>query len=79
MSFLLIAPGGNMFPFSFKLEFKETNSVAEYESLIIALQTAKQMGVKSISIYGDSELIIKQIKNDCYTKHPTLRVYKNEV
>ena len=37
VGFLLIALGGNMFPFSFKLEFEATNSVVEYESLIIAL------------------------------------------
>eukprot|EP00253_Pinus_taeda_P002724 PITA_02724 len=73
-SFLLIAPRGNMFPFSFKLEFETTNNVAKYESLIIALQTAKQMGVKSIFVFGDSELIIKQIKNHCQTKHPRLRI-----
>lgn len=33
-----------MIPFSFKLEFEATNNVAEYESLIISLQTTKQMG-----------------------------------
>jgi len=68
-----------MFPFSFKLEFEATNNVAEYESLIIALQTAKQMGVKSIFVCGDSELIIKKIKNHYQTKHPMLRAYRNEV
>ena len=37
------------------------------------------MGVKSISAFGDSELIIKQIKDHCQTKHPRLREYRNEV
>ena len=67
-----------MFPFSFKLEFEATNNVAEYEYLIIALQITKQMGVQSISVFGDLELIIKQIKNHCQTKHPRLRAYRNE-
>jgi len=35
--FLLIAPGGNFFPFSFKLEFETTNNMVEYETLIISL------------------------------------------
>ena len=47
VGFILIALGGNMFPFSFKLEFKVTNNLVEYESLIISLQTTKHMGVKS--------------------------------
>ena len=37
------------------------------------------MGVQSISIFGDSKLIIKQIKNHFQTKHPRLRAYKNEL
>ena len=79
VGFLLISPGGNIFPFSFKLEFEATNNMELYESLIIALQTTKQMGVKSISAFGNSEIIIKQIKDHYQTKHPRLRAYKNEV
>jgi len=37
------------------------------------------MGVKSISVFGDSKLIIKQIKNHYQMKHPRLRAYINEV
>ena len=66
-------------PFSFKLEFKSTNNVAEYEALIISLQTAKQMGIKSMTVFGDLELIIRHIKNLCQAKHPRLRAYRNEV
>ena len=66
-------------PFSFKLEFDSTNNVVEYEAFISSLQVAKQMGFQCISIFGDSELIIRQIKNHCQTKHPRLRSYRNEV
>lgn len=79
VGFLLIAPGGNMFPFSFKLEFEATNYVVEYESLILTLQTTKQMWIKSIFSFGDSKLIIKQIKDHYHKKHPRLRAYVNEV
>lgn len=37
------------------------------------------MRVLSISVFGDSALIIKQIKNHCQTKHPRIREYRNEV
>lgn len=66
-------------PFSFKIEFDSTNNVVEYEALISSIQVAKKMGVQCISIYGDSELIIRQIKNHCQTKHLRLRSYMNEV
>ena len=67
-----------MIPFYFKLEFEETKNVAKYESLIIGLQTTKQMGDQSISVFGDSKLIIKKIKYQCQTKHPRLRAYRND-
>ena len=66
-------------PFTFKLEFDSTKNVAQYEALISSLQVSKQMGVQCISIFGDSELIIRQIKNHCQTKHPKLRSYRNEM
>ena len=66
-------------PFSFKLELDSTNKVVEYEALISSLQATKQMGVQCTSFFGDSELIIRQIKNHCQTKHPRLRSYRNEV
>ena len=57
--FLLISPEGNLMPFYFKLEFDSTDNVVEYEALILILQVAKQMKVQCISIFGDSELIIR--------------------
>ena len=53
--------------------------MAKYEALILSLQIAKQMGIQFLSVFGDSELIIRQIKNWCQTKHPRLRSYRNEV
>ena len=47
---------------SFKLNFKTTNNVVEYEALILGLEDARGMGITHISVYGDSELIV-QIKN----------------
>ena len=57
--FIFISPKGNILPFSFKLEFESTNNVLEYEALILSLQTAKQMGIQYVSIFGDSELVIR--------------------
>ena len=53
--FIFISPEGNLLPFSFKLEFESTNNVAEYEALILSLQTTKRMGIQYISIFGDFE------------------------
>lgn len=64
---------------SFKLDFEVTRNVEKYESLILALELSKCLKVELLAIYGDSELIVKQIINLCQTKHPRLRDYRKEV
>jgi hypothetical protein len=64
---------------SYKLEFVTTNNVAEYEALVLGLWAAKDMGIEELSMFGDDELIVHQIKNLYQAKHPRLRTYKNEV
>ena len=57
-------------PLSFKLEYEATNNVAEYEALLLGLQTANNMNTKSLKVLGDSELVVRQVRNQCQTKHP---------
>ncbi|KAH9322862.1 hypothetical protein KI387_017501, partial [Taxus chinensis] len=59
---LLVSPEGCLHPFSFKLQFENTNNTAEYEALILGLQVAKERGVKNILARGDAELIVKQVR-----------------
>ena len=40
---------------------KTTNNVAEYTALIKALHYARQKKIRSVKIYTDSELLVKQI------------------
>ena len=76
---LLISPTGKWIPLSFKLEYEATNNVAEYEALLLGLKIAKSMGIQCLKVLGDSELVVRQIRNQCQTKHPRLRAYRNEV
>ena len=76
---LLISPAGKWVPLSFKLEYEATNNVAEYEALLLGLQTARSMGIQHLKALGDSELVARQVRNQCQTKHPRLRAYRNEV
>jgi hypothetical protein len=64
---------------SYKSEFETTNNVAEYEALVLGLRATKDMGIKEISLFGDAELIVQQIRNIYQTKHPRLKSYRNEV
>jgi ribonuclease HI len=76
---VLVSPVQEIISLSYKLEFEATNNVAEYEALVLGLRTAKDMGIKEISVFGDAELIIQQIRNTYQAKHPWLRIYLNEL
>jgi ribonuclease HI len=64
---------------SYKLEFEATNNVAEYEALVLGLRPAKDMGIKEIFVFWDTELIVNQIINIYQARHPKLRTYRKEV
>ena len=76
---VFISPTKEVIPMSYKLEFDTTNNISEYEALLLVLKAARDMGIDKLSVFGDSELIIHQIKNIYQTKQQRLKQYKNEV
>ena len=76
---VLISPGGELVSLMYKLEFVTTNNTTEYEALILGLKAAKDMGIQQISIYGDSELVVQQVRDKYQVKQDLLKVYRNEV
>lgn len=57
---------------------KVTNNEAEYSGLIVGLQGALFLGIKSIVVKGDSQLIIKQMKGEYKVHSETLKLYHEE-
>ncbi len=51
---------------------KATNNQAEYEALIAALEKAKNLKLKDLKVYLDSELIVKQINREYKVKDKDL-------
>lgn len=45
---------------AYKLNFKCTNNMAEYEALLLGLKLVKILGSIRVSIIGDLELIVNQ-------------------
>ncbi|XP_057990614.1 uncharacterized protein LOC131172992 [Hevea brasiliensis] len=73
---VLVAPDGKHFPIAVKLRFGCTNNVAEYEACMSGLQAAIEMKIKKLEVYGDSTLIIYQVKREWQTKDPKLIPYQ---
>ena len=63
----------------YKLEFITTNNTAEYEDLLLGLKATKDLGIQHISVYGDFELVVQQVRNNYRVKHDLLKVYRNEL
>ena len=49
----------NVWVCSYKLDFECSNNEVEYEALIVGLKILIKLNAKMISVYGDSELVIK--------------------
>lgn len=51
---------------------RTTNNVAEYSALLAALTHAARTGVRSLALYSDSELLVKQLNGQYKVKAPHL-------
>ena len=61
---LLIIPQGDYIPKSFKLQFRCTNNIAEYEALVARLKISIEWNITELQVIGDSMLVIKQTLNE---------------
>src|SRR5580698_2807449 len=52
---------------------KATNNVAEYTALVEGLKLASELGVKKLSVFSDSELMVKQMNGIYRVKNPELQ------
>jgi len=50
-----------------------TNNVAEYNGVILALEKVQSLGVVEIDFYLDSELVVKQLKQEYKVKDKNLQ------
>ncbi|XP_050909622.1 uncharacterized protein LOC127123446 [Lathyrus oleraceus] len=74
---VIITPHGSHIPFTARLTFKCTNNMAEYEACIMGLEEAIDLRIKYLDVYGDSALVINQIKGEWETRQPSLIPYKD--
>jgi hypothetical protein len=56
---LLLTPDGEQFKYTVHVNFKATNNMTEYETLVFGLSTTLSLGVRQLLVKGDSQLIIK--------------------
>jgi len=69
---VLISLEKHILPHSFVLVNLCSNDVAEYQALILGLQTEIVMEIKDLDVYGDSQLVINQLLEEFEVKKDDL-------
>ena len=56
---VLSSPKGDRLCYTLQIHFVASNNVTEYEALVHGLQLAKELGIRRILCYGDSDLVVQ--------------------
>ncbi len=52
---------------------RATNNVAEYKALITGMRKARELEIENLNIFGDSELVVRQMLGEYRVRNATLR------
>jgi hypothetical protein len=58
------------------MHFRASNNIAEYEALVHGLKMARQIGIRRILCFGDSDLVTHQVSGDWDTKDTNMASYR---
>lgn len=70
---VLLDDAGTVIEEAFRFLGDTTNNVAEWNGLLAGLEAAVRLGVLSVTIRMDSELVVKQLLGEYRVKHPGLQ------
>ena len=55
---VLTSPKGDQLKYVLQIHFAASNNVAEHEALVHGLMVAKEIGIRRIECFGDSDLVV---------------------
>ncbi|SPT17825.1 unnamed protein product [Triticum aestivum] len=73
---VLTSPKGDNLRYTLQIHFAASNNMAEYEALIHGLRLAKELGIRQILCYGDSDLVVQQSSGDWDAKDANMASYR---
>ena len=65
-----------MLSYVLQIHFKASNNVAEYEALVHGLKVAKEIGIRRIQCFGDSDLVVQQVSGNWDAKDANMASYR---
>ena len=75
MGLVLISPEGITIEKSLRLGFSATNNEAEYEVLLEGMSMVEKLGGKSINMFSDSRLVVRQVNGELAASDERMQEY----
>ncbi|XP_071925708.1 uncharacterized protein [Coffea arabica] len=76
---LLTSPTGKELTYALRFDFPASNNEAEYEALLTGLRIAHQMGVTTVRVRSDSQLVVLQVRGEYEAKDEVMKKYLAKV
>jgi ribonuclease HI len=61
---VLTSPKGDKLQYMLQMHIRVSNNVAEYEALVHGLKLAKEISIRRILCFGDSDLVVHQVSGE---------------
>ncbi|GKC71998.1 reverse transcriptase domain-containing protein [Tanacetum coccineum] len=72
---MVVSPEGKEYTYALRFEFVTTNNEAKYEALLAVLRITKEMEIRELIIFLDSQLVENQVKGIFEARQPTIKQY----
>jgi ribonuclease HI len=73
---VLTSPKGDKLQYGLQMHFRASNNIAEYEALVHGLKLAKEVGIRRILCFGDSDLVVRQVSGEWDAKDANMASYR---
>ena len=76
---VLTSPKRDQLRYVLQIHFAASNNVAEYEALVHGLNVAKEIGIRRIECFGDSDLVVQQVSGNWDALDANMALYRFHV
>src|SRR3954469_7120174 len=73
---ILTSPKGDKLHYVLHIHFAASNNVAEYEALVHGIKLAKEISIRNIECFGDSDLVVQQCTGTWDAKDANMARYR---
>jgi ribonuclease HI len=73
---IFTSPKGDKLLYMLQIHFRASNNIVEYEALVHGLKLAKEIGIRRILCFGDSDLVVHQVSGEWDAKDANMASYR---